>query len=142
MRSLVRGLGVAVVMAVVGQAIAGAQTAGQSLGSVNVTRKVTANGQPLAPGTYTLRLLPEELNKVVSQTPAESRWVEFVRGGKVAGKEVATVLTGPDAKTVAKGGTPASGTAKTELLKGNDYIRIWINKGGTQYLVHLAVAKS
>jgi hypothetical protein len=26
------------------------------------------------------------------------------------------------------------------LLKGNDYLRVWINSAGTHYLVHLAVA--
>jgi hypothetical protein len=37
---------------------------------------------------------------------------------------------------------PASGTSKTELLKGNDYLRIWVNHGGTHYLVHLALPKA
>jgi hypothetical protein len=145
-RSVVRIVGgivaVAAVVALASETRLGAQTAGQALGSVTVNRKVMANGQPLAPGTYTLRLLPEEPSKVVGQTPAESRWVEFVHGGKVVGKEVATVLSGPEAKTVAKGKSPAAGSAKAELLKGDDYLRIWINQGGKQYLVHLAVAKS
>jgi hypothetical protein len=26
------------------------------------------------------------------------------------------------------------------MLKGNDYLRVWINRGGTHYLVHFAVA--
>jgi hypothetical protein len=139
-RSLIRVVGFVVASVFVAAPLA-AQGAGKSLGSVNVSRNVKANGEPLAAGTYTLRLLPEDLSKVVGQTPAESRWVEFVKGGKVVGKEVATVLTGSEAKAVAKGGTPASGSSKTELLKGNDYLRIWINQGGTQYLVHLALAK-
>lgn len=146
MRSLVRVVGLVVagvaLTAFVDQVSLSAQTAGQSLGSVNVSRQVLANGQPLAPGTYTLRVLPEELSRVVGQTPSESRWVEFVRGGKVVGKEVATVVTGAEARTVIGGPGPASGTAKTEMLKGNDYLRIWVNRGGTHYLVHLAVAKS
>jgi hypothetical protein len=115
---------------------------GQSLGSVNVPRKVMASGQPLAAGTYTLRLLPADLKPAVGQTPSESRWVEFVQGGKVMGKEVATVLTGPEARKVTKGDGPASGSSKTELLKGADYIRIWVHKGDTHYLVHLAVPKA
>lgn len=135
--------GAAIVALVSPSVVAGSeQSAGQSLGSVNVNRKVVANGQPLSAGTYSLRLLPEELSKVVGQTPSESRWVEFVRGGKVVGKEVATILSDADAKKVAKGGAPAAGGSKTELLKGADYLRIWINRGGTYYLVHLAVAKS
>jgi hypothetical protein len=142
-RSLFRiagGVGLALVFAA--EALVMAQTAPQSLGSVNVSRRVIANGAPLAPGTYTLRLLPEDLKPVVGQTLAESRWVEFVRGGKAVGREVATVLTGPEAKAVTKGPGPASGSSKTELLKGNEYLRIWVRRGGTHYLVHLALAKS
>ena len=33
-----------------------AQTAGTSLGSVTLNKKVMADGQPLAPGTYQVRL--------------------------------------------------------------------------------------
>jgi len=123
-------------------AVTAAQTEGQSLGSVSVSRAAKANGEALPAGTYTLRLLPQDLTKVIGQTPAESRWVEFVRGGKVAGKEVATVLTAAEAKAVAERGMPASGTSKTELLKGNEYLRIWVNRGGTHYLVHLAMPKT
>jgi hypothetical protein len=47
------------------------------------------------------------------------------------------VLTNSEAKTIAKMGLPAPGTAKVETLVGNDYLRVWINKGGTNYLVYL-----
>ena len=142
-QSLARKVMAAIVMsAVIGApGVLGAQAEGQSLGSVRVPRKVMASGQPLAPGTYTLRLLPQELKGAVGQTPAESRYVEFVQGGKVVGKEVATVLTGPEARAVTKGPGPASGSSKTELLKGEEYIRIWVRRGSTHYLVHLAVPK-
>lgn len=144
-RSLVRMFGVVVMGGLLAQPVmAGAQTEAQSLGSVTVSRRVTANGQPLAPGTYTLRLLPEELSKVVGQTPAESRWVEFVRGGKVVAREVATVVTGDELAALRKkwGAGPASGSSKTEVLKGNDYLRIWVNRRGTHVLVHLPIAKA
>lgn len=113
-----------------------------SLGSVNVSRRVLANGQPLAAGTYTLRVAADPISPVLGQTPAESRWVEFVRGGKVVGREVATVVTGAEAKAVLNGPGPASGSARTDMLKGNDYLRIWVNRRGTHYLVHLAVPKA
>ena len=29
--------------------------------------------------------------------------------------------------------------AKVETLKGGDYVRLWINKGGNHYLVHFPV---
>jgi len=34
---------------------------------------------------------------------------------------------------------PAPGGSKVELLKGNVYLRVWINRGGTHYLIHLPV---
>jgi hypothetical protein len=120
----------------------GAQTEGKSLGSVSLPRKVTAGGQPLAAGTYTLRLLPQDLKAAVGQSPSESRYVEFVQGGKVAGKEVATVLTGAEARAVTKGSGPASGQSKVQLLKGDEYVRVWVRQGDTHYLVHLAVPKA
>ena len=144
-RSFVRTMGILVAAAAlvpVYTTQVDAQTAAQSLGSVTVNRRVMANGEALAPGTYTLRVLPETIKSAVGQTPAESRWVEFVRGGKVVAKDVATVMTAEEARKVAKGPGPASGSAKTELLKGNDYLRIWVNRGGTHYLVHLTVAKA
>jgi hypothetical protein len=35
---------------------------------------------------------------------------------------------------------PASGASKVQMLKGNDDLRIWINRGGTHYLMHLPAA--
>ena len=31
---------------------------------------------------------------------------------------------------VVKDAPPAPGTAKVQMLKGNDYLRVWINKAG------------
>lgn len=114
----------------------------QSLGSVTLSKKVMANGQPLAAGTYTVRLSTDNVTSVVGQSPDAEKWVEFVQGGQVKGKELATVVTGPDAKTVLKGKAPAAGSAKVEELKGADYVRVWINKGGSTYLIHLTLATS
>jgi hypothetical protein len=33
---------------------------------------------------------------------------------------------------------PASGTARVHTLKGGEYLRVWVNSGGTHYLVHLS----
>jgi hypothetical protein len=109
-----------------------------SLGSVKIGRDVMADGKPLAAGTYTLRVSDEMPAKVVGQTLEESRWIEFLQGGQVKGRELATVLTKDALKDMAKkSAAPAAGTAKVQLLKGGDYYRIWVNAGGTQYLIHL-----
>ena len=109
-----------------------------SLGSVTIGHDVMADGKPLAKGTYTLRVSDEMPAKVVGQTLEESRWIEFLKGGEVKGRELATVLTKDALKDMTKKSkAPAAGTAKVEMLKGGDYYRIWVNAGGTQYLIHL-----
>lgn len=112
--------------------------ANSSLGSVTLNHKVKADGQPLAAGTYTVRLTDEAPPKPgVGQTAEAERYVEFVRGGKVVAKEVATVISDADVKTVVKGPAPARGGVRVDMLKGNDYVRVWINRGGTNYLINL-----
>jgi hypothetical protein len=61
------------------------------LGSVTLTRKVLADGQPLAPGTYQVRLSAEQVKPVVGESPDSERYVEFVRAGKVIGREAEMV---------------------------------------------------
>jgi len=119
-----------------------AQAAAQSLGSVTISKKVMANGQPLAAGTYTVRLSADTVSAVVGQSADSEKWVEFVQGGQVKGKELATVVGSADVKTVSKEKPPAAGTSRVDLLKGADYLRVWINKGGTHYLIHLTLATS
>lgn len=115
-----------------------AANANTTLATVHIPRKVMAGGSPLAPGTYQLRLTGEHPEPAAGESPDAEEFVEFVRAGKVIARDVATVVSKADIKEVAKGETPpASGTAKVELLKGDDYLRIWANKGGTNYLVHL-----
>jgi hypothetical protein len=112
----------------------------QSLGTVRIPRAVKANGETLPAGTYTVRLTTESPSAVVGQTPAEAKWIEFVQSGQVKGREVATVLTPDELKKIAEDAPPASGGAKAQMLKGNEYLRVWINRAGTHYLVHLPVS--
>lgn len=119
-----------------------APMAAMSLGSVKITRNVTADGKPLAAGTYMLRVSDEKVAAVVGQSADESKWVEFVQGGTVKGREMATVLSKDALKAMTREDKSAApGTAKVEMLKGNDYMRVWVNHKGTQYLIHLAAAK-
>jgi hypothetical protein len=107
-----------------------------AIGSVHIAHKVMANGQALAPGTYTLRVSGDAVTPVAGQTVEESKWIEFVQGGQVKGKELATVVTQATAKQIADRGVPGAGS-KVETLKGNDYLRVWVVKGNTSYLIHL-----
>jgi hypothetical protein len=118
-----------------------AQTAGTSLGSVTLNKKVMANGQPLPPGTYQVRLTDDIPKPGAGQSPDAERYVEFVRGGKVVGREVATLVAEADVNQIAKGEKPpARGGSRVELLKGNVYLRVWLNRGGTHYFIHLPTA--
>jgi|SoiMethySBSTD1v2_1073268.scaffolds.fasta_scaffold41890_3 hypothetical protein len=124
-----------------GAAQAPAQKGPVTLGTANIPKAVMANGQPLAAGTYTVRLAAEGADKpAVGQTPDLSRWCEFVQGGQVKGKELCTVLSASEVGAVVKDTPPAAGSVKVQMLKGNDYLRVWANRGGTHYLVHLAVS--
>jgi hypothetical protein len=109
-----------------------------ALGTVKLPKKVTADGKPLAAGTYQVRLTPTEAeSKATGATANYERWVEFLQGGQVKGREVVSIVPQADASKVAKEPAPAPGRAKVETLKGDDYLRVWINKGGNHYLIHL-----
>jgi len=111
-----------------------------ALGSINLGKAVKADGKPLPAGTYQVRLTAEQAATAApGQTKASERWVEFVRGGKVVGREVVTIVPQAEIGLVQKDTPPAKNGAKVETLKGGDYVRVWINRGGNYYLIHLPV---
>jgi hypothetical protein len=118
-------------------AFAQTAAAGASLGTVHITKKVLADGKPLAAGTYQVRLTSDSPQPGVGQEAGAERYVEFVKSGKVAGREVATVISAADIGKVAKEKPPKPNTALVQLLKGGNYLRVWINKGGTNYLINM-----
>jgi hemin uptake protein HemP len=119
-----------------------AQPANASLGSVTIGKKVMADGKPLAPGTYQVRLTNDAPKPGVGQAADAEKYVEFVKGGKVVAREVATVISAEDIGKIAKSKKPARNAVSTELLKGGDYYRVWINHGGTNYLINLPTGAS
>jgi hypothetical protein len=120
--------------------VAPSVSAQTSLGSVTISRKVMADGKPLSAGTYQVRLTDQAPTPAVGQSPEAARYVEFVRGGKVAGRELATIVSAADIGSIAKGARPAPGTAKVEVLKGEDFIRVWINRRGMNYIINMPPA--
>ena len=111
-----------------------------ALGSVNLSKAARADGKPLAAGTYQIRLTSEQaMPDAIGQTESAERWVEFVRGGKVVGREVVTIVPQAEIALVQKDAPPPRNGAKVETLKGGDYVRVWINRGGNHYLIHLPV---
>ena len=111
-----------------------------ALGSVTFAKAVKADGKPLAAGTYQVRLTADTAGpEAKGQTRSLERWAEFLKGGKVVGREVVTIVPQSDISKVQKDTPPARGGSKVETLKGGDYVRVWINRNGNHYLMHLPV---
>jgi hypothetical protein len=109
-----------------------------ALGSVRVPKGVKADGKPLAAGTYRVRLTAEEAaGKAPGATPSYERYVEFLKGTEVVAREVVSIVPSADIGKVAKDKPPAPGSARIERLRGDDSYRLWINRGGNHYLIHL-----
>jgi hypothetical protein len=115
-----------------------APTGDLALGTVHLTKAVTADGKPLPAGTYQVRLTAQEAKPdAVGASKNVERWVEFVQGGTVKGREVVSIVPQAEVKTVVKDAPPAAGASKVQMLRGNEYVRVWINKAGNHYLIHL-----
>jgi len=117
-------------------------TQAMTLATVHIPRTVKANDQMLAPGTYTVQLMGEPLKPAVGETPNLEQWVEFLQAGKVRGKAVASIVPADQILQVEREPVPASGQARIDILKGNEYLRVWINRNGNNYLIHLPTATS
>ena len=109
--------------------------------NVHLSQPVLANGQPLAAGTYQVRITTERPAPAIGQSPTGECWVEFVKSGAVAGREVASVVSAEQIRAVAKGPEPKPNTARVDLLKDGEYLRVWMNGAGTHYIVNLSVAR-
>jgi len=117
-----------------------ATSTAMTLGSVRLPKALKADGKPLPAGTYQVRLTADEAKPdAKGSSEVLERWVEFVKGGQVVGREVVSIVPANEAKLVQKDSPPPSGGSKVETLKGGDYVRVWINRAGSYYLVHLAV---
>ena len=110
------------------------------LGSVTLGRPVIADGRPLAAGAYQVRLTSQQAQpSAAGQSPQLERWVEFVQDGQVKGREVASIVPDADIDEVADGPRPGPNASRVDLLRGNEYVRVWINRDGNHYLLHLPV---
>jgi hypothetical protein len=109
-----------------------------ALGSVRIRFATMADGKALPAGTYTVRLTPAQAAPpVVGQTPPYERWVEFSQGGDVKGREVVSIVPASEIAGVANDPAPGRNRSKVEMLRNNEFVRVWINRDGNHYLVHL-----
>ena len=108
------------------------------LGSVELPRRGMADGRTLASGTYDVRVTGNSATpEAPGQLPVLERWVEFRQDDEVKGREVVSIVPQSEIDSVAKSAPPGSGTARVEMLKDNDYLRVWVNQNNTHYLIHL-----
>lgn len=106
---------------------------------VHMPDAVLANGQPLASGDYEMKITSEHPAPAAGQLASGECWVEFARAGVVVGREVASVIPDSAIADVAKGPGPRANGVRVDRLKGGEYVRIWFNVDGANYLVHLPV---
>jgi hypothetical protein len=109
--------------------------------NIHLPTTVLANGQPLAAGIYQVRITTDHPAPAIGQSPSGECWVEFVKQGTVVGREVASVVSAAEISAVVKEPEPKPDAARVDLLKGGEYLRVWMNSAGTHYIVNLAVAR-
>ena len=115
-----------------------AQATALSLGNVRLPKGLKADGKELPAGTYQVRLTANEAKPdAKGSSEVLERWVEFTQKGEVKGREVVSIVPQDEIKLVQKDAPPSSNGSKVETLKGGDYVRVWINRGGHHYLIHL-----
>ena len=111
-----------------------------ALGTVELPRRVMADGRGLDAGSYDVQLTGQSASpSAVGALGVLERWVEFRQDGDVKGREVVTIVPQNEIADVAKSAPPGVGMSRVELLRENEYLRVWINQDGTHYLIHLSV---
>ncbi len=116
-----------------------ARTDTNVLATVRIMTAVMANGAPLPPGTYDVRLTQERPTPVVGQSAEARQWVEFVAKGKVVGREIAEILRDNDLPAVGASSVRVPDGTLVEMLKGGEFLRVSVKREGEQYLVYLPV---
>lgn len=125
----------------IGAGVAAAQSASMTLGTVHIPQPVLAHGQPLAPGTYEVRLTDEFLPPNPGQSPDAVRVVEFFKDGQVAARDAAEVMTS-EGSVVGTSGRAVSSKPGVETLKGGEFVRVSAAHSGKRYLIYLPVANA
>ena len=115
------------------------EAARRARGDVTIPSTVLADGQELSAGTYQLNLAAD--GPTTNTAAPRGRWVEFLDGETVAGRGLAVVIPDGDIGEVSESGTLRN-EAQVVVLKERDYVRVWLNRDGTNYLVHLPPANS
>jgi hypothetical protein len=119
---------------------ASGQASASALGSLHLTYAVVADGKPLAAGLYLLRLTDDEPKPAVGKSPHAERWIEFVKDGRVAAREVANVVSAKDTETITMRPPALANQSRVDVLQDGNYVRISINRGGIKYIINMPPA--
>jgi hypothetical protein len=112
-------------------------TPGRAHPKVTITQQVMADGKPLPAGTYEL-WITDERPDVKAGAPSENqRVVEFAQNGKVVAREIAEVFRQGEPQAVGTSGTSGASRARTEMLRGGEFLRVSINDPDGRFLIHL-----
>ena len=113
------------------------------MSTVRIAQPVLAGGQPLAPGTYEV-IVTDERPGLNTANPDAQRTVEFVQNGNVVAREVAEVFPASEREAVGTSGTADDAgsaarrpSARVQLLKGGEFLRVAISDSAARYLIHL-----
>ena len=112
-----------------------AHHASATLGTVTITQPVMAGGTMLQPGTYELRDTGEHGTPLPGQSAEAQAWVEFLSNGSVVARDIAEVMPGGNQAVGTSGGTGSR--ARAQILRGGDFMRVSVSRGGERYLIHL-----
>ena len=106
--------------------------------SVRIPITVLADGKPLPPGQYTLRLTGNQPPQPGQPSGAQQA-VEIMAGGKVVARETAEVLRDDDRPPVGASSQSVQSGTRVEMLKGGEFLRISMKRDGARYLVYLPI---
>jgi len=105
------------------------------LTTVQITEPVMVGETRLQPATYEIRLTGEHLKPLPGQSEDSEVVVEFVKEGMVVARDGAEVVPGDTRPVGTSGGSTPR--ARVERLKGDEFLRISVNKDAERYLIHL-----
>jgi hypothetical protein len=129
-------LALSLLVAAIASASAQSLTEANVLATVRITEPVLADGRPLAPGTYQVRLTGERPTPRPGQSADAQQWVELFANGSVA-REIAEVIRDDDRPHIGASAARAAEGVRVHILKGGDFLRISVMRQGVRYLIHL-----
>jgi hypothetical protein len=121
----------------VGSAAAHHTMPGRTHPTVTIQQPVMADGKTLPAGTYEITVTNERPDVGAGAPSDAQRVVEFTRNGQVVARVVAEVFPRAGREAVGTSGTAGSARARTEMLRGGEFLRVSFNDTDGRYLIHL-----